>query len=233
MRTTLSSQFTPDQRAAWHPKIVARNTFRFTRDGESVLRLHQTDIVRKRQDGSCILNSGGWKTVTTKDRINRELPPGYSLSQDKGEWYIRNGECTVPYFDGMRVPQDVRKPKAKGAKALHREQVLRRQVRKFVAQLDKLDALPLPNAGDCWFCQMRTQDGKTLGDVSGGDHILGHVNENYLHGSLIFNALEWAGYRNPSLIFHMESEDMKRGRKPDSVKRTLKRYLYRKLGLVS
>src|SRR5258708_1370256 len=120
MRTNLSSQFTPDQRAAYKLRIVKRNTFQFERDGETVIRLHETDIVRKR-NGYVILNSGGWKTVTTKDRMNDHLPAGYRLFSDHGQWYVAPWRGSwetlkrerVPFFDGMAIPNDVIKPKYK------------------------------------------------------------------------------------------------------------------------
>ena len=107
MRTALKSQFTPEQRTACDPKIVAPNTFQYSKNGETVFRLHATDIVRRLPDGSVILNSGGFRTRTTKDRMSCLLPAGYSLYQLGGQWFI-NG---IPYFEGMRVPHDVIAPK--------------------------------------------------------------------------------------------------------------------------
>lgn len=236
MRTTLSSQFDTDQRKEWKPKIVARNTFRYERDGETVVRLHETDIVRKRSDGSVILNSGGWKTVTTKDRMNYHLPAGYAIYQERGLWYVlrRSDRLRVSYFDGIRVPQCFDKIPAKAAQAEQREKKLRAQIQKFVSKLDKLECLPEPSAGDCFYCQMRVVDsGKPLGEATGNnDHILEHIREGYLHGSLILNALRWAGYRVPEVIWQLANRDLQGKQKPAMVKRALKRYLYRQCGLV-
>jgi hypothetical protein len=81
---------------------------------------------------------------------------------------------------------------------------------------------------------MHTDKGESLGDVSGDkSHILSHIQEGYLHGSLIINALKWAGYRQPQFIWQLANSDLQRGRKPDQIKRALKRYLYRQCGLVS
>lgn len=35
-----------------------------------VFRYHRTDIAEWRENGFLILNTGGWRTVTTKDRLN-------------------------------------------------------------------------------------------------------------------------------------------------------------------
>jgi hypothetical protein len=50
------------------------------------VRLHDTDVVTLHPDGSQTLNSGGWRTVTTKDRIN-----AYSIAgvwSERGEWKV-------------------------------------------------------------------------------------------------------------------------------------------------
>ena len=75
--TTLHSQF-PNPRET-KARIVKRNTFERQENNETIIRLHATDIVRKLADGSVILYSGGWKTVTTKDRMKVHLPAGYHI----------------------------------------------------------------------------------------------------------------------------------------------------------
>ena len=52
------------------------------------VRLHKTNVVTFHSDGSIVLDSGGWKTVTTKDRINCALPPGWSVYSTRGVWYL-------------------------------------------------------------------------------------------------------------------------------------------------
>jgi hypothetical protein len=237
MRTTMKDQFTAEQRAEWKPKIIARNTFRFEQNGETVYRLHSTDVARKRPDGSVILNSGGWRTLTTRDRMNSVLPAGVSLYQSKGNWYLKSGEKQVAYFDGIQVPQcfESQTMANKAKKTETKENKLRSQILKFTAKLDKLECLPEPDAGDCWYCSMReTKTGKPLGEASGNtEHLLSHIKEGYLHGSLIFNALEFVGYNNPSYIWHLENRNLKEGKKTDWTKRALRKYLYRKLGLAA
>lgn len=53
-----------------------------------IVTLHGHRIVTFYKDGSLVLDSCGWRTVTTKERINRYLPPGLSLYQEKHEWWI-------------------------------------------------------------------------------------------------------------------------------------------------
>ena len=52
-------------------KIIANNTVEYIKpDGTKVIRLHHTDILEFPPRGGVIFNSGGWKTVTTKSRMN-------------------------------------------------------------------------------------------------------------------------------------------------------------------
>lgn len=71
-------------------KKVANNTYlmaRRTPEGECyiALRLHETDIIEFYEDCTAVY-SGGWRTVTTKARINEYLPAG-GIYQKAGVWY--------------------------------------------------------------------------------------------------------------------------------------------------
>lgn len=58
--------------------------------GEAVaIRLHRTDVVVYHADGTVTLNSGGWKTTTTKSRINRFSP--FYVRQQSFDWYVFAG----------------------------------------------------------------------------------------------------------------------------------------------
>lgn len=52
------------------------------------LKLHDTYVVTWYADGRVKLNSGGWRTVTTKARINEYLNSGYGVEQELGQWYL-------------------------------------------------------------------------------------------------------------------------------------------------
>jgi hypothetical protein len=70
---------------------IANNTTLETRDGGRIaVRLHRTDIVVFYKNGATVLDSGGWQTVTTKERFNRYLAPGLSVYAEKGEWYVQD-----------------------------------------------------------------------------------------------------------------------------------------------
>ena len=221
------------------PKKVAHNTVRYTNsDGAEVIRLHHTDIILKNKDGTVTLDTGGWKTPTTKDRLNRFSP--VRVYSKRGTWFV-DGE--VPFYDGLTVAEDGTVPREEEKRAEHDAKATRKligEINKFVKKLDDLPELPEPGAGDCWFCAMFDREKvsepdwnhhKASGPTGNSDHLMSHIEEGYIHGWLLANALTWAGYRNPGLIFRMEDSNLKAGREPKLLKNALRRYLKRKLGV--
>jgi len=78
---------------------VGNNTYaEILPDGSVGIMLHSTYVVKIHPDNSATLNSGGWHTSTTKDRINQYSP--VRVYQRKGEWYLESG---LEYEDGMVV----------------------------------------------------------------------------------------------------------------------------------
>ena len=74
-------------------------------DGMTCVKLHNTIVVRFNAS-EVILNSGGWKTVTTKARMNQaanEYNLPYQVYQDKGEWYVNVLDKTFTFQDGMII----------------------------------------------------------------------------------------------------------------------------------
>lgn len=233
-RTNLSDVFTRDEIKATGAKIIARNTFQRTdpATGAVITRLHRTDIVTRYPDGTEVLTSGGWQTITTRDRIN--LASRFRLTQRKGVWYVGDGEGNeVPFRDGITLPRDFGGPGAQAARRAGEEaEALRKAVKKFSLLIKAGEPLPQPGPGDCWLCMMRDADGKTLGEMRGvegeREHLLGHIEEGYMHGSLIVNAFRHCGYRDAGIAYYF-------GRASDyavtAARRAVRRYLYAKLGL--
>jgi hypothetical protein len=203
-------------------KVIAGNTVAyFRKDATRVIRLHRTDILEFPKTGEVIFNSGGWKTVTTKERMNR-FQDVATIVQDKGLWYVSLSNNTyqdksdrIPYFDGMII---------KDGKVLNPidsphdgDKILLKKIQKYCKELKGLAKLPIPNSGDCFMCQFGDEN---MGD----DHLISHLNELYIHGSLIFRALKNAGYADPSVIFQMDIRD--------SIVRAVRKYFKSRLGLV-
>ena len=92
-------------------KKIGNNTFEVIyKDGCKAIRLHRTDVVTFRRDGSCVLNSDGWETITTKDRMNKYAP--VIVYQVDYIWYIKQKNSKFPqkgepvrYYDYMVIDQ--------------------------------------------------------------------------------------------------------------------------------
>jgi predicted glycosyl hydrolase (DUF1957 family) len=62
------------------------------------IKLYNTVVVNIHQDGTYTLNTGGWQTVTTKDRINNYSPA--RVYQRNGEWYMNDDG---KFWDGVKI----------------------------------------------------------------------------------------------------------------------------------
>ncbi len=81
---------------------VGNNTYaEILPDGSVGIMLHSTYVVKIHEDGTYTLNSGGWNTSTTKDRINQYSP--VRVYQRQYQWYVRLNSKEYPYMDGMVV----------------------------------------------------------------------------------------------------------------------------------
>lgn len=86
-------------------KKIAYNTVvrRISPDCVAIV-LHRTPIVRFYANGSIVLNSGGWRTTTTKSRINQFSP--VRVFSHNGEWRVYDASQgysfqSIPFTDGM------------------------------------------------------------------------------------------------------------------------------------
>lgn len=83
---------------------LANNTYLVIRDdGGLGVQLHATQVVIHYPE-RIVLDSDGWQTVTTKDRMNRFSPVRvYSV---RGVWYVSVGGVEYPYADGITIHND-------------------------------------------------------------------------------------------------------------------------------
>lgn len=175
---------------------AANNTTVRLIDGGVAIRLHSTDIVTINDDGSMVLNSGGWLSVTTKERLNRYTPA--RISQRAGIWYMADGSL---FYDGMIIeadgrPRDPREPSDHESKLKAIKRDAKAYARGYVEAL-KAGSIDYPSGGDCWYCSMRTEGGEPLGDASNNtEHIRDHIAERYYVPSLLVNAGRAAGYQD-------------------------------------
>ena len=76
-----------------------------TENGVTRVTYHKTVVV-KFDPGHIVLDSGGWLTMTTKNRMNQasnQFDLGYAVFQEKGRWYVQHGDYTHEFFDGISI----------------------------------------------------------------------------------------------------------------------------------
>lgn len=83
-------------------KKIKNNTYLVKIDEETIgVKLHATIVVKIHKNGAYTLNSDGWQTVTTKQRINEYCP--IQVYQKRFRWYVGTEEH--PFFDGIVVKE--------------------------------------------------------------------------------------------------------------------------------
>ena len=172
-------------------KKVDNNTYWVRNGVDLCLKLHETNVVTLEPDGSIVLNSGGWKTPATKDRINNVVPRELMIYQNKSVWYV--GQYI--FEDGMRMDASgkIHATLASEAKEKSSDKWVKK-VNDFAKEIvaRAFDGrMPAPSGGDCWYCLMQTKEGKTMGDAfNDSGHIVDHIKEKYYVPSLFWNAMK-------------------------------------------
>jgi hypothetical protein len=191
------------------------------------IRYHSTDVVIIHEDNTYTLNSGGWYTPTTKDRINEYSPA--SIHQEKGLWYHKNGfmfadKCKV---DCYGFPLDstlaftLATEKAKGKV----DRMVSKYIKGFITMLSETKVMPEPGSGDCWACNPA--------EVMGYDHLLTHFEEKYYVPSLLSNAVKEHYPDDPGFVWQLIANDVHKGRDSYHARNALMFYFRkRKLELV-
>lgn len=76
-----------------------------TSDGMTRVTFYHTDVVRFNAE-KIILDSGGWKTATTKTRMNQasnQFDLGFSVFQKDHEWFVEVDGKPFVFVDGMEI----------------------------------------------------------------------------------------------------------------------------------
>lgn len=168
------------------------------------IRYHNTDVVTF-TPGQVRLDSGGWRTMTSKERMSTYSP--VNVSQSNGLWYVGHSpvlaeRLRVLFEDGITFTDAGEligeASDGAGLEAAKRkvDRMVAKYIRGYCAHLREVGHVEPPDAGDCWYCLMRTVDGgEPLGDAIGNvDHLLSHFEEGYHVPSLLVRAIEERGY---------------------------------------
>jgi hypothetical protein len=80
-------------------KKLGNNTYVERIDADTFgVMYHSTYVVRVHRNGTWTLKTGGWQTVTTKERMNDNSPA--RIFQRKHVWYLAEG---VVFTDGVTI----------------------------------------------------------------------------------------------------------------------------------
>ena len=212
---------------------LANNTTLLRIDPSTIaVKLHSTNVVTFHADGRIVFDSGGWKTPTTKERMNSYSPA--RVSQSQGTWEITIDGRAANFADG--ITWDGHKWTGEGEDPKLAVKLARRAAkyaREYMAAFDA-GKVPAPSNGDCWGCLMVATD--STAPLGGADHILSHMKEKYYVPSLLNRAIKrfpvapaamwyvsdkWAGTHN----------DVTWGK--DQLYKSLYRYVKAELGLAA
>ena len=235
-------------------KKLENNTYLVKVDADTLgVKLHETIVVYIFKSGIYQLNTGGWKSVTTKDRINRYGPA--MVYQKNSIWYIGDGV----FEDGVRLDSTgkVLTPQRGVKETESKKRKLDRMVRAYIKGFGQhvvfnglqtgeqsqwavvnLAGVPkpiAPSAGDCWACYFGLSSDDPMKEPLGLGHLLEHMTDEagpYYVPSLLWKAVSTGGYPNPEFILSHIGIDAGRG-KSDFAERVLTAYFRkRKSGLL-
>jgi hypothetical protein len=157
-------------------------------------------------------------------KILRELGSKWSIYQKRGLWHLfapRGTGHPVPYYDGQIIDEND-EPTNQGSNVHAEKRRLQKLLNKYIRKLRKTckaSGTPKPEAGDCFYCQMvRDDNGRPLAN---DDCLRSHLEETYVHGSLILNAIRSRGRRCPEAVWNMH----------DIVCQDVRAYFKRELGI--
>lgn len=219
-------------------KPIANNTRLFEVEGGIAVRLHNTDILTFAPDGRVTYNSGGWRTNTTKDRMNTFGPARIGAAD--GLWWIHHyGSGDVHhYLDGCST-KDGRVLAAGDAGTARDEIALRKSVLKYAAGYQAAllaGKVKLPGSGDCLYCQAEQNPAAPRNP----NHIRSHMDERYYVPALARNALNVfnsSPYQDAVLYQLMQGEKPAPSTMHASIAKhigkLIRRYVQRQLGLSS
>lgn len=193
-------------------KPIANNTRIIKVDDKTyAVRLHETNVVTFHKNGKITLDSGGWRTHTTKERMNDAISEhNFNIIQDKGLWYIGTGwndPNKVLYEDGIVINTKTHKlQNAPSQKTMTKIEKTKKKVDKLVSKYIKgyiahikEHGLQDPSGGDCWHC--------LEGDTLGFDHYLSHFEEQYYVPRMLANAIVERKYKVHGYIWEMCKKD--------------------------
>lgn len=202
-------------------KRVAHNTMFYHvpaepgRVGETRIRLHRTDILRFLDDGSIVVSTGGWNTLTTRARINEfGRSRGVRVHTDRGRLVVNGTACLEGATirpDGVVIPDVTEKDAV----------AMRKGIDAYMREWEKR-GLPSEAAatGDPWVPY----------ESVNADHIADWIEDRYVFRSLLAHAHRHAGVSRKGAAYILHDIDRGGGKLRSGDLSRLRRYVRNKLG---
>lgn len=194
------------------------NSIYFEQVNDQLIRLFlfKTCVMSFRPD-AIVLNSGGYRTMTTKEVINEFLPKHTYVVQFNRMWYIgttnwipNSSEARSLFYEGIAIRYDgsvvePRQPEDTEKAVKELKKAIKKYAQGFV---EHLKDIKLPSEGDCWHCagEIADEPGVYLDDKTGNtNHYKMHMGltrdengdpeepEPYYVPSLVWRALKEKG----------------------------------------
>jgi len=242
-------------------KKYANNTWIEKKEDDSIgVILHETEVITFYPDGRVKLDSGGWKTPTTKNRLN--YIESHFIFQDKSTWYVSQlggkgyetygdmwkKERAFIFQDGMILSPDgtsdapLYDPKKEKAEQ-KKKKLIRKYCQEYITALFNGE-VEAPGNGDCWFCLMSVAEGKdkgkSLGEATGDtSHLDSHIQEKYFVPVMLQRTVDAFFVSNIAYqsLHHFWGSKKNPLVMEDVAKeqltKSLKRYIYRQYGFAS
>lgn len=188
-------------------KVIANNTYVVKIGDDYGIKLYDTIIMRYSQNGNVVLNSGGYRTATTKQRIN-EYAHNFHIIQENGMWFVGGRGEPVLFEDNMVIPRHgvLENPDTMNLVIAKRnvDRMVSKYIKGYINDM-MVNGIHQPGAGDCWCCLMTSTDNPNELEAMGYDHYLSHFEEKYYVPSIFYKAIKEKNYPNPDLILSMMS----------------------------
>lgn len=180
-------------------KPLATSTRLHKRGEDFAVQYHDTDIVTFRPDGKIVLNTGGWLTMMTRQRMEEYLPTGWAITSIKGRWYLvqRGDTWATPraryaFRDGITLDHGIVTGYESDDVVAVQDKENRATDKAVKAYVAGITAEVVTEGfehqgGDCFGC--------LAPEAFGLPHLALHIEESYYPLNLLANALADKGYR--------------------------------------
>lgn len=207
---------------------LANNTYAIRRGDDIAVRLHETDVLTFHADRPKVTyQTGGWWTVTTKDRINRFGPHLWQVWSNRGTWFLHGPDISDPFrfWDGLTldpatgtIVNESDGPDFEGIDRTNKR--TRDLITGYIRGMTDsviTECLSADGVGDCLYCQLSDPFGDN-------DHLESHLREKYYMPNLMLNAYKARGFVDPVFVFIMNGRN-----NPKRVRETVGKYLRSRL----